>query len=713
MRSRPALSAARKVAAAWSPLLLAVLSLSALAAPQAAGAPAAPRAGAVHLAPFVLDDQSEWVVAPKAPGSATFHIGITARRAPSNATVQAILYPRLRTRYDFEHVVRSGPRGTPVSSTSPVPLSSLLADPRAPAGVSLDLSVVPTASSGQGERLGLGCAPPTGSGTCTGVYPVVVELQHASGGVVDRFTTFLTYVAGKSSHQLELAWVVPVTAPVSISPNASSPANGIRALTPAQASALEGLIAEVRAAPSVPVTLDVSPETLQALKRAGPSGRAADSELSALSVSSAADQVLASSYVPIDLGALEGAGEPTEVVAQMAAGATVLRHLRIRTTGGSSPWVQSGPVGNDIAGGLSRIGAHELVLPSVDLAPTANATTSGTWASTFSLSLAHGGSAVSVQAAETDTWLDGQFADLHGDPALAATQLLADLAMIHFERPNTTAVRGMVALPPLRWLADGVFDRVLFEGLSQNPVVLPVTLSTFFATVTADGTRHLLKTGGGPVLRHSLARSISRARLRLSNFDDAVAHHPPVTAELDDLLLASEAENLTSGRQANGVSAFERVITKQLSLVTLATPRTFTLTARTGWIPITVESRATYTVEGTLSVSGNKFTFPRNGARHFMRLDHATNSRRVYVLARTSGDLPLHVTFTSPNGRLVIARGLLTVRSTATSVVGIVLTAVALAILLTWWARTWRSGRRRRRRLQRAGEAPGAGATAS
>jgi len=70
---------------------------------------------------------------------------------------------------------------------------------------------------------------------------------------------------------------------------------------------------------------------------------------------------------------------------------------------------------------------------------------------------------------------------------------------------------------------------------------------------------------------------------------------------------------------------------------------------------------------------------------------------QVVVRARTTGDLPLTFTLTSAGGELVIAHGRLTVRSTATSIVGIVLTAVAAVVLLGWWARTWSRGRRRRR----------------
>lgn len=707
MRNCRAPSAPFRVGLAAS-FLLATLAVGASAA-RAGGAQAEPHTSGA----FVLDAQTEWVVAPKAPPSGTtrpsapFDLELTARDAPAGATVEVMLYPRLRSRYAFEHAVRNGPRGNPLSTSTPVAYDSLPPGLRSAATRSLGLSVVQAASTGGGTRLGLACAPPTGTGTCTGVYPVVVDLQRSNGKVLHHFTTFLTYVAGRSAHPLELAWIVPIDAPVSLSSHPSGPIGGIEPLAASDASALEALVAQLRVS-AVPVTLDVSPETLQQLGHAGADGRAADAMLADLSVSRPTDEVLARPYVPVDLGALAGAGEPTEIVAQLAAGATVLRHLRVKTTSGSSPWVQVGPAGNDLAAGLRSVGTNQLVLPDVDLAPTTNATNVGTWASTFSLTMSRGGSTTSAQAAETDTWLDGQFTSLHDDPALAATQVLADLAMVHFERPNTTAVRGMVALPPSGWVANPVFARVLLDGLSQNPVVDPVTLSRFFASVSADGTRQLLTSGRGPALQPSLARAVSRARVRLSDFDDAVAGRPAVLAGLDDLLLATEADGLTARRQAAGISTFEHLLRTELGLVTFANT-TVTLTARTGWIPITIESRAPYTVIGTLSVSGNKFVFPHESNHRRMQLDHATNVSRVDVLARTSGDLPLDVTFTSPNGRLVIARGLLTVRSTATSLVGIVLTVVALAVLLVWWARTWRSGRRKRR-LRRTGELGGGAA---
>jgi hypothetical protein len=690
----------RAAVATWC-IFVATCVLS-LAAPRAGGTtPHTPSA-------LVLVDQTEWVVAHSGSSGAPtpvspFDLGISARDAPSGAAVQAVLYPRLLTRYDFKNVLRDGPHGYPLSATTPVPLASLPPNPRS-SGVSLDLSIVQSASSEQGSRLGLACSPATGSGTCTGVYPVVVPLQRPSGRVLRHFTTFLTYVTARSAHPLELSWIVPLQAPISLSRRPSAPARAIRPLSSAEAASLEILISQLRATP-LPVTLDVSPETLQALDRAGPDGRAAVATLAALSSNPSTYEVLARPYAPVDLGALAGAGEPTEIVAQMAAGSTVLHHLHVRTTPTPSPWVQTGAVGNDIAGGLEQVHATQLVVAGTALSPTSTVTSSGTWTSTFSLGLTRRGSTTSVVAAEADSLLGRQFAGTRTDPALAATQLLADLAMVHFERPNTTAVRGLVALPPRRWVANPAFDRVLLEGLSQDPVVEPVTLSRYFSSVTFAGSRHLLGPGPGPVMPHALARVVSRARIRLSSFDGVLAGHPlpPVASQLDDLLLASESAGFSERRQASGVSTVERLLTDQLRLVRFATEKTFTLTSRAGQIPITVESHAPYTIVGRLTVSGNKFLFPHHGTSRVIRLDHATNASRVDVVVRSPGDLRLRVVFTSPDGHLVIARALLIVRSTATSVVGVVLTVAALAILLTWWARTWWSGRhtRRERRSRR------------
>ena len=121
-----------------------------------------------------------------------------------------------------------------------------------------------------------------------------------------------------------------------------------------------------------------------------------------------------------------------------------------------------------------------------------------------------------------------------------------------------------------------------------------------------------------------------------------------------------------------------------------------TLTARTASIPITIVSSASYHLQAKLTLSSAKLEFPAGSTRR-VSIDHPTNTTQVEVKALTSGDLPLAFTLTSPDGSLIIAHGRLTVRSTATSIVGIVLTLVAALVLVAWWVRTWRKSRRLRR----------------
>ncbi len=668
----------------------------------AAARTAAARTG--RRAPLLaLTDQSPWVTPGQPGGAASFTLAVaTAGSVPTHDEVVATLYPKLTTRSGFEATLTRVPAGRVLDRTHPVPLSSMTP---ADGGDALSISVLPdpttTPTSPGAPTLDLTC-PTTTPSRCTGVYPLVVSLvRPGSGGGAPtpvahaHFTTYLTYSATPSSDRLGFALVVPFSSPV---PAASDGAERVPGtLPPAKVSALSGLADSLAAHPGVAVTVAASPATLQSLARSGHGvGAAAVQALAAMStVGETSREFLAQPYVPIDLGALAGAGEGEEISAQMLEGGAVLRSLGVATAS-SGTWVATGAVGSDLESGLSAkdVGATSLVLPDVDLALPAS--TSGTNASAFMLSF--GGRGAPLAAAASDSELAAHFTADPSDPALEANQLLADLAMIHFEEPNTPTPRAVVAVPPTGWAPSRAFDTTLLAGLTTNPLVKTTTLAGYFATFEGAGTpltaRRLVNGGTGPSLAPSLARSITAQRLRLTAFDGSVPSNGPVLTRLDQQLLAAESDDLSSSQQASAVAAFARALDGQLSLVQLATERTITLTANSGLIPVTMVSNAPYTVVGVLTLSGGRFEFP-HGSSLRLRLDHTTTPVRIDVEARTSGDLPLEVTFASPDGRLVIASGRLTVRSTATSLVGVVITALALLVLLGWWARTWRRGRRR------------------
>jgi hypothetical protein len=523
--------------------------------------------------------------------------------------------------------------------------------------------------------------------------------------VDSHFTTYLTYAERASGHPLRFAWVVPVSAPVRFRPGTRPPSQAVEPISRSETSSLTGLVTSLADDKgAVPVTVAASPRTLEQLHAAGTAGSAAVTELASMSTTEQSSrQFLPEGYVPFDLGALADAGESTEIKAQMNEGPSLLSKLGIQVPSGGITWVATGSVGAGLGSGMSMIGATKVVVPDATLAPPGGSAGSGTWASSFQLDLGRG---TTVTAATSDGELAAHFTSDGQDPALEANQMLADLAMIHLEAPNTTTARGVVAVPPPGWTPDSRFDDELLAGLDGNPDVQATTLSAFFAAFPPAATLPSRRpaAGGGQGISPALAQAITTARLRLTGFDTAttVPGKPPpaAQAQLDQVLLASESDGLRPVGQSRGVAAFERSLGQQLSQVSLATERAITLTTRNGALPITVLSTAPYPVVGTLTLTSDRFEFPQGSTEH-LDIDHSTNPVRVDVEARTSGDLPVEVTVESPTGRLVIARGQLTVRSTATSAVGVFLTIAAVVVLLTWWARTWWAGRRRHRTAKR------------
>jgi len=670
------------------------------------GVVAVPRAGATTVArngPVLsLVDQSPWVKPPSPDSPTAFALDVTTRAGtPTTDEVATTLYGKLHTRSSFEQTLTRIPSSsTPLDHTDPEPLFRLPAFPGG--GVTLSISVLPDptatpAPSPSEPSLDLHCLPDTG--TCTGVYPLVVSLvRPGSRRVLARFTTYLTYATARSTTPLEFAWVVPISAPLTIRFAQRDPAKAVVPPSRATTTSLVGLVATLLAKPGVPVTVAASPQTLQALDDQGGRGAQAVQELAAMS---SADhdsrEFLAQPYVPINLGSLAGGGEGEEVVAQTKEGLAVLRSLGVRVEPKFGTWVATGTVGSSLRTGMSEIDASRLVLPDTDLAQPRF--TSKTWASSFTLALGKG---APLTAAASDTELAYHFTSDPADPGLEANQLLADLAMIHSEAPNTTTPRAVIAVPPSSWTPAKAFDTELLTGLETNPDVQPTTLDGFFSAFSkvpssTVPSRRILPGATSLALAPSLARHITIDRLRLTAFDNSVLGNPPVLSQLDQLLLAAESDDLQHAGQVAGVHIFKRVLDAQLSLVQLPPEHEITLTARTGLIPVTIDSQATYTVRGTLTLTGERFLFPHGETRQ-LTLDHATNPVRVEVEARTSGNLPLEASFKSPTGSLLIAQTQLNVRATATSVVAIALTVLALLVLGGWWARTWWA--RSRRRIQ-------------
>jgi hypothetical protein len=251
-------------------------------------------------------------------------------------------------------------------------------------------------------------------------------------------------------------------------------------------------------------------------------------------------------------------------------------------------------------------------------------------------------------------------------------------------------------------------------GLADSPAVDPVTLTTLFGNVDK------LRTGtGAPLVRRMVGppRNVSAAtatksiRQRLSTFHSIVDRGNPVYDLLDEQLLTSHSTDLRSSRQRSYVSGVERGVGQQLKRIQAPGGGSIRLTARGGQIPVTFRNDTGYPVHVVVTIRSDKLEFPgardtrptgdasrpANEITRKLDLLRRNETARFAVQTRASGAFPLLVTLESPDGALVVSRSTLTVRSTAASGVGLLLSAAAGLFLLAWWGRHALHGRRARR----------------
>jgi hypothetical protein len=145
-------------------------------------------------------------------------------------------------------------------------------------------------------------------------------------------------------------------------------------------------------------------------------------------------------------------------------------------------------------------------------------------------------------------------------------------------------------------------------------------------------------------------------------------------------------------------------VQSEIAKVQGPTRQTINFTARDGVVSLTFHNATGYPVKALVRLQGDKLEFPghENGLLEVTLADETTRVS-LNVRARASGDSPLGLTLSAPDGHLVIGHARITVRSTAFSGVGIVLLVGAGLFLAIWWLRHAIATRRlRRQRLKHA-----------
>ncbi|HEX4819307.1 MAG TPA: DUF6049 family protein [Acidimicrobiales bacterium] len=592
---------------------------------------------------------------------------------PTGARLRLQVRNRVPTRIDFNAAVSGRfPRGT---------VGQPIETPAVPDASGIAVATIAT-------RDPQSTAPPQ-AGTVRlgeGVYPVSVDLVSSSGATLDSLLTFLVRLpTSHDSAPLGVAVVLPEGGRLARQPDGST------ALDPSVAQLLLSHAAVLQTHNSIPVTIAPTPETLDALE---------PNTLAEVKKGAAGRQVTLTPYVRMHAADWLTAGLDAEVKRQFTSGVATVRSKLASPD--ETTYVADGSITPEFAELLRERGVKSLVVPDVGLSPLDGRVFNRTLTQPFTLKDLDG-----VQVAAADAGLSAHVAET-GDPVLDANHLLADLAVLFFDDPPDT--RGTVVAFGNDQRIDPQFLDTLLSGLApSNRMLRPMTLSTMFSAVPRAGSKGETN-GKGAALTRSLvpdkdsgaggfAGNVHAAENELASYKTMVTADNPRVHDFESRLLVAGAAELSDSDRTRYLDGVRDSITNETHKIEPPPRQTISFTARDGVVSLTLRNATGYPVKVHLLLEGEKLEFPdhQDGTVDVTLADERTQVQ-LNVRTRASGDSPLDVSVMAPDGGLEVGRTRITVRSTAFSGVGIVLSVGAGTFLAAWWIRNVVKTRRERRR---------------
>jgi hypothetical protein len=604
-----------------------------------------------------LVDQTPWV---RAGGQ--MHLWFRIDQ-PGAAAVQLVIHDRLITRGDFADTLDGELGGT----ASP-PRSWLLGDVVRSTDGTYEIAV----PVGGEEGIGL---------PSHGVYPVELLVTDAAGTeVLTSLVTYLLLLPDSPDEfpSLGVAVVMELGGPPGLRPDGTvRPDN-------ATASHLNGRIGALDQAPEVPLTVAPVPETLDALEGGGDPGRAT---LERLRGAIGDRDVLSRPYVDLDLDSLAAGGLLAQTAPQAMAGAQVLRerlHEPLEQT-----WLTGPAVGDAAVGALRDLGIGRVVMPESAIEGLSDQGEGPVPVGPVDLT----GSG--PRAAVSDDVLASRL--LGGNGALGTQRFLAELTMIWLTQPSIADRAVAVRIPEDAPVEPTVLGKAL-QALTTGGAVRAIGLDEYFSLTPVGGEEPVVidrVDAGATTDLRSLTRPLENAQRAVSSLAGTLEDRARIQSLHRSLLIALDTE-LTMAQRRAYIDRIGDVVASVSDGVNAPPDFTITLTARAGTIPLTIENGTGQDVSVDVLLRSNQLEFPDGDQ---MNVSVPPGGRRIdlRVRTRTSGAFPLHITLTSPDRNVVYDRTTFTIRSTAVSGVGMVLSIGAGAFLLIWWARHWRTARRSRR----------------
>ncbi|HLI01939.1 MAG TPA: DUF6049 family protein, partial [Acidimicrobiales bacterium] len=543
-----------------------------------------------------------------------------------------------------------------------------------------------------------------------------VQLTSPTGNVGTPLTTFFVFSPPTTgTHKLAFSLSLPVNAAPRLGGNATAVAPSAAA-----SSELARLSRTLASFPSVPVSLDVTPQTVAALATGSKADR--DTMRTLAGVVSHGDELLPSPYVRTSLPALGNVGLDSQIDEQLDTGSATLKRL-LGHTPDPGTWVFDSPIDEPTLQLLAARGLRRLILPDGDLSPLPSALSTTTYGHPATVPDGlRGGSGPRVVGA--DPILSGRLTQ-SGNQVLAAEQLLAELAMIQTESP--ASARGVAVIVPRGQSVSRQLLTTLLAGLRHDPLVRAVTARNLFASASpppghAPSSSSASSSPASPVrqLRGRVPESfpdqlgIASTLSRLASVRTVVPTQTGLFAGVTEQVLLAGSDQISQADRARLLQTANQHLQAVSRQIRVVGATSVTLTSRNAKLPFTIDSLSKVPVHVELLLDSTKLTFkpfkPPDGTCSVraqtleecsLVLTASQTAFHLPVQARTTGVFPLDMSLQSPDAALVLTTARVTVRSTAVSFVGWALIVGAGLLLVIWWGRDIHRGRRARQLVDR------------
>jgi hypothetical protein len=563
---------------------------------------------------------------------------------------------------------------------------------------------------------------PCANGCLPGVYSVDIQVRDAAGRTQARLVTFLLLAPPAPTAQTPLAPLhVALVVPIASDPTLR--ADGHRVLPASARQRLTRTLTGLTVGPGLllPITLAPSPELVQTLAA---SDAALHDRLGTAAGGSGRD-LLAPPFVPFDqpswarqpaLNLLTGE--------QVTTGRSIITALDPNHPPDTTTWIASGDIDNGALGPLDFLGFKRLLVPSQalpDTSDTAEQQRPNDYGSTLTRPFRLSGDPTGqLQAVDADSTMRDEAGA--SDSLLGIQTLLADLTIVwetDVSQGSNNLDRGVAVVLPDRWDPSTAALTQLITALTSHPIVSaallqPVTLDKLFASASGTASTGSNTSGGnssGSTSQQLITRQLIGNPSSAASFAARVAHTSQLmnayratftggvglarSADLDARVRTAGFAGFNDATRTRYLTAVDTAIAADLGRIVVPPTQTVTLTSRSGNIPFTIRNGTGAPIQLMVAVESNeRVTFPTT--TQFVTVPGEGLRIDFRVHTRTSGDTPVQVKLWTPDGSTEIAASRITVRSTAVSGVGLVLTIGAGAFLIVWWLSHWRRSRKRR-----------------